>query len=72
MGPADVAPWLEQVGDGLAEKVTICPGSHQAPYPPAGWRCLRRRPGTSRGVSVPGWLQISRPDANRPGLSFTG
>ena len=23
MGPADVAPWLEQVGDGLAEKVTI-------------------------------------------------
>ena len=23
MGPADVAPWLEQVGDGLAKKVTI-------------------------------------------------
>jgi hypothetical protein len=23
MGPADVAPWLEQVGDGLAKKVSI-------------------------------------------------
>jgi hypothetical protein len=23
MGPANVAPWLEQVGDGLAKKVTI-------------------------------------------------
>jgi hypothetical protein len=23
MGPADVAPWLEQVSDGLAKKVTI-------------------------------------------------
>ena len=22
MGPANVAPWLEQVGDGLAKKVT--------------------------------------------------
>jgi hypothetical protein len=23
MGPANVAPWLEQVGDGLAKKVTV-------------------------------------------------
>jgi hypothetical protein len=27
MGPANVAPWLEQVGDGLAEKLTVGRGA---------------------------------------------